>query len=64
MSEMGEAINIWGTRAQTISMARVSLVSQGSLQIRIQFVRQRFDPTLEINKQTKGKSNREFKKLK
>ena len=52
MSEMGEAINIWGTRAQTISMARVSLVSQGSLQIRIQFVRQRFDPTLEINKQT------------
>ena len=55
MSEMGEAINIWGTRAQTISMARVSLVSQGSLQIRIQFVRQRFDPTLEINKQNQIK---------
>ena len=30
----------------------VSLVPQGTLQIRIRFVRQRFDPTLESNKQT------------
>ena len=31
----------------------VSLVTRGTLQIRIQFVRQRRDPTLKTNKQTK-----------
>ena len=30
----------------------VSLVPQGTLQVRIRFVRQRFDPTLETNKQS------------
>ena len=30
----------------------VSLVPWGTLQIRIQFIRQRFDPTLETKKQT------------
>ena len=43
---------LWGTWAQTIFNGLLSrLVPWGTLQIRIWFVRERFDPTLEPNKQ-------------
>ena len=51
-SGLEEILGFWECEHRPYQWPLVSLVPMGTLQVRIRFVRQRFNPTLETNKQT------------